>query len=647
MARRGRAERGSIRNRILAVYSAALLSMVLIFMPLANRLTNRLLGETAVQHTEQTLSQAAAALDRYVADIRHISDYLVAHRILLQTLREPSVENREAVERLLALSRDFRPDVVSILLFTPDGQFYSAERGLRLNTNWSYRDMPWYMEAVGARGEPCLSASYVSHAVRGRYPWVVSLSRAIFIHGELRGVLLMELSFDRMEAICSDLQLDNDGYVFLVDQTGELVYHPLQQLVYSGLKREPLDRLVHWTPQEQRVENQKTHKLYLVHGSATLNWNVVGVLDTTPRYVIQPMIFASIVILILIFIIFSFIIDMSIRYNLGRPLEELNNAILAFRRGYFGVRSNIHVNNELDPVGETFNDMAERIERLMEESHRISEEKRRSELRTLQAQIRPHFLYNTLESIIWTAELDRKEDVIAMTAALSRLLRATNADANQLIPLRQEMDYAEHYLFIQKMRYREKLTYELHLLKDLWEVKVLQLSLQPLIENAIYHGIKARKTGGRIYVDAWRSGDQLLLRVADDGVGFDLAAISEAEDWPSGEQELSEGGLGLSNIKERLRLYFGGGYGLSFYSRGVWRPLRSESENTELLSAAEPLPFEAGTLILIHLPYMVSPGDGGERPDEGGRGRSSSDEKQNGGTSNDGTFGEGKGGDKP
>lgn len=593
---------GSIRNRILSIFFVALLILLLVLIPIINGLMQNLFRTNVLAFTTETLTQVNNSIDIYVNQMRDISDYIVDNPEIMAGLEDEEILGETTVQSILNTVQSFRPDFVSLSIFAEDGRFFSGRNNLTLNRNWDYQAMDWYVDALAADGKPVLSASHVSHVLAGEYPWVVSLSRAIYHEGRLVAVLLIDLNFAQIEAICKEVNLSNDGYVFILGKNNEWVYHPQQQLIYSGIKSEPLGRI---PDNGDPFDNPLSQNIFLAHSPSAYGWTIVGVVSTKNLFPVQPLLWGAFSLLVGFFLLIYLAVNITLKYNIHEPLKDLTSSIRAFQKGHFGARANIHVNNELDLVGETFNSMTARIETLISDTKQIAEEKRRSELQTLQSQIRPHFLYNTLESIIWTAELGDKEDVIAMTSSLAKLLRASNANADQLISLQREMEYANHYLIIQKMRYREKLDYTLTLPEELKTARVLQLCIQPLVENSLYHGLKPLKEGGKINVDCWTCAAELLIRVADNGVGFELDDFSESSSLPKVSPS-SEGGIGLANVQERLRLYFGPSYGISFISRKQQISVRSDEALAEILAAAPVLPFACETSVILHLPYIAS-----------------------------------------
>jgi two-component system sensor histidine kinase YesM len=230
----------------------------------------------------------------------------------------------------------------------------------------------------------------------------------------------------------------------------------------------------------------------------------------------------------------------------------------------------IEQGNEIGTLGSSFNIMTNKIHQLMKQNTAVQEEKRKSDLKALRSQINPHFLYNTLDSIIWMAEGEKSKDVVLMTSELAKLLRQSISNDNERIPLEKEIEYTRSYLSIQKMRYRDKLDYEIIVEDRIRKEKVINLILQPLVENAIYHGIKYKGSKGKITIKGWGEDDNIFIRVSDDGIGMDTETLNQtmkkAKERDRTDESEKSGGVGVQNVNTRLRLYYGEKYGLHFES---------------------------------------------------------------------------------
>ena len=255
---------------------------------------------------------------------------------------------------------------------------------------------------------------------------------------------------------------------------------------------------------------------------------------------------------------FAMLAQRSLSHAIRKPIAELERFAGAIAEGDLQARADKPEVTELRGLTESLNVMAIKLQMLMEENRREQENLKRSELRILQAQIAPHFLYNTLDAIVWLAEAQRTDEVIHITKALSDFFRISLSQGRDWIPLSEEIKHLQGYLTIQKVRYRDILDYEIDIPQELYGELVLKLLLQPLVENAIYHGIKHRRGRGFVCVRGERRGDTMVLAVRDNGAGMTPERLKQVRahlemDAPA---EGEQGSYGLFNINKRIRLYY-------------------------------------------------------------------------------------------
>lgn len=233
--------------------------------------------------------------------------------------------------------------------------------------------------------------------------------------------------------------------------------------------------------------------------------------------------------------------------------------------GDFSVRTKEVESDEIAVLSRSFNDMTKQIGWLVEDIKRQQENLHMTETRLLQAQINPHFLYNTLDAIVWLAEAHKTEEVVHMVTALSSFFRTTLSKGKDFITVQEEKSHIQSYLEIQQFRYQDILDYEIDIEEELYEFVLPKLTLQPLVENALYHGIKNKRGVGHIQVLGRKEGDNLVFQVRDDGIGMTKERLCEVRQLIQGERALDQehSGFGLFNINERIRLYYGPEYGLS------------------------------------------------------------------------------------
>ena len=256
-----------------------------------------------------------------------------------------------------------------------------------------------------------------------------------------------------------------------------------------------------------------------------------------------------------------------------RSIMQLEGSVHRLTGGDLQARAPDMDVEELRELADQINVMANRLESLIERSRREQENLAKSELRLLQAQINPHFLYNTLDTIIWQAESGRSEEVIQLTRSLSDFFRISLSSGADWIPLESEVRHLSGYLSIQKIRYRDILNYAIDIPRDMMDGFIVKLLLQPLVENALYHGIKTKRGGGFIRVGAVREGEKVRFSVEDTGRGMNpetlarvIAAMRSGAPALAGASPDDDGGFGLRNVDARIRLYYHQSEGLQIES---------------------------------------------------------------------------------
>lgn len=275
-------------------------------------------------------------------------------------------------------------------------------------------------------------------------------------------------------------------------------------------------------------------------------------------------------VLLLGVIVFSVVAAWIISESIYIPIKKLHNVTTTITQNDLQALMTSDNANEIAELGISFNIMIGKIKELLDSKIKEQDNLKKAEFRTLQAQINPHFLYNTLDTIIWMAEAKKNDQVIDIVRALSSFFRISLSKGKDWITIHEEIERTRSYLTIQKMRYRDILDYRIEIDADVLNSTILKLILQPLVENAIYHGIKNKRSGGTVIVRAYRKEqDKVFLEVEDDGIGFTryrLAKIQDKINDDSDEINLEERGFGLENVNKRIKLYYGKEYGLSIIS---------------------------------------------------------------------------------
>ena len=334
-------------------------------------------------------------------------------------------------------------------------------------------------------------------------------------------------------------------------------------MIYSGMKQERIAEVMESRESSFLTEDDR---LYTISRSEKTGWIVVGV-----SYLSELMKGANkarnlyLIIALLLFaaaLLLAYLLSDAIT----RPITALEKSMKEVEKGNFEHAAlEVCAENEVGRLSQSFNIMTEEIQNLMEQSRHEQRIKRKYELKALQAQINPHFLYNTLDSIIWMAEWGKTQEVVQMTSSLARLLRRSISNEREVVTVAEEVEYTQDYLTIQKMRYKDKLEYEILVEQEIAQEGIVKLILQPLVENAIYHGIKYKEGKGMIRIRGFRQEDRIVLQVEDDGSGMDEETLTHI--FEKHTKDTKSNGVGLKNVNERLQLYYGTEYGLKYESK--------------------------------------------------------------------------------
>lgn len=272
-------------------------------------------------------------------------------------------------------------------------------------------------------------------------------------------------------------------------------------------------------------------------------------------------------ILVAIMVVVVCLITVPMVRGILRPVEELAKATKQVANGDFSARAHVYTKDEIAVLAEGFNAMAENMQSLIDEIKEDQQKLRQVDLRLLQEQINPHFLYNTLDTIVWLIEGNETDQAVDMVVTLSNFFRLTLSKGKEFISIREEEQHIRNYLEIQHMRYHDIMEFDIQIDQVLYQYQILKLTLQPLVENSLYHGLKYKRAKGYIHINGEKDGDCIRFTVRDNGVGMDEEELAQLQKEICKPCQETEKGFGLANVNERIRMHFGNEYGLRIESQ--------------------------------------------------------------------------------
>lgn len=464
-----------------------------------------------------------------------------------------------------------RADISSIMIFGKKKMLLNRSMYTYQKVALDYSKLDWYAKAV-AKPQDAIITGPNRHSFFDTDDEVISLSREVqsYENGTFRGVILINLNMNKITEICNSFQEKQENFICIINDKGELVYEQQngrERFAFDEKEnRQELNTALGKTKESCFRLNYRGEK-YLVTRTdmKTTGWTLVSMVPYKSVMAETMAISGVMILAVAITLIVTLFLLNRILTGVVKPLKKLEKYMVQVNPDNMDQRMEILTDDEIGHLSMKFNQMMDRIRNLKEQVIEEQEDKRKYELQALQAQINPHFLYNTLDSIIWMAETN-DSNIVAMTEALAKLFRISLNKGNEEISLERELEHVKNYLIIQSMRYADKFTYEISAEPGVERCRTIKLILQPIVENCIYHGIKKKRGTGKITIRAYRREQNLIIEVSDDGCGMPEEICRKILSDEIESENISGSGIGVKNVNERIQLRFGKKYGLSYSS---------------------------------------------------------------------------------
>ncbi|MFE6078411.1 sensor histidine kinase [Paenibacillus sp. NPDC057886] len=618
-----------LRNMPLR-YQLMLLFLLFAIVPsvglglLVNWTVERIVERQVEGHTMQLIGKVNEALDSKMENLQNMT-YLIAFDPDIVAFmkgktasdndtgtgtttsdKEPNVTEQDQLYGIKQTLQGFTtlyPEIAGIVLANGSGDYISNEMYPRARQSLTRED--WYKRASAnpgiftVLGQP-RERNITTH-VRYKDNEIVSVARSITdeASGRVLGVIMIDLKLRSVSQAARNVTLGKSGYVMVTDAEGRSVYMPEHPLV----EQIPADWFKSGDSGTFNAEADGKELLFLYQSSTFTGWRTVGVFPARESITEVRQIQFYVVSFVFVVCLFGLSTSLWFSRSIAQPIFRLMSYMRRAETGNLMSGRWSDRADEIGMLGRSFNRMLAQIRQLISLNELKERQKREAEMRSLQEHIKPHFLYNTLDTIHWMARKEGANDVSEMVGALSRLFRIGLSKGNDFLTLHAELEHITSYLQIQQTRYRDRLQYELIVPDDIRELFVLKLLLQPLVENAIYHGIKGRRGPGKIRVEAKTEQGKLLLLIQDDGAGMSGERLAEMEQLLASPMESLETAslpgkagksYGMLNVQARLRLTFGEEYGIVLDSKEgngtcvtIVHPLLRELPAVQLLDSKE------------------------------------------------------------
>ncbi|NLC33326.1 MAG: histidine kinase [Clostridiales bacterium] len=545
-----------LTSAFLLLVAIVLLFVLLLVVPRVSDM----LRASAVERTKETVLQGLSSVDIYIDSTLSALHYATG---LLP--RELDTDDSSWQEKLFFI-KSSRSDITAFSFFLEDGSLaYSTEGQLRISP-LRVRVSDWFKSALLWEGTVSyFSLPHVQELFQNKRSYVISASRSVSYtqNGQPKnGVLLMDIDYLSFSQIANGITLGQSGYVYLMDAEGTLVTHPKLPLISSGLLKEDREAVLSATLGITQDKALKRDRTLIVTTVNQTRWRLVGVAYGDEILTLQSAFIKTTAIVLISAALVSLAAAALMAYLVTRPIRSLEKRMRLVEAGDLNASVSEHGFREIRNVSSAFNHMLWRIRQLMDQIVAEQEVKRLHELNALQAQINPHFLYNTLDSIIWMEERGRSAQAVMMVSALAKLFRISISKGRNVILVYEELEHVRNYLIIQQMRFKDKFVYSISCEEELRNLHTIKLIVQPLVENAINHAMdELADRQLTIQVKTCQDDNFLYFEVSDDGVGIPPEKTLNLLTSPAGTS-----GIGLKNVHERIQLTCGKRYGLTIHS---------------------------------------------------------------------------------
>lgn len=469
-------------------------------------------------------------------------------------VEDDMVWGRATLMDLFTAMDNIEPSVGAITLFSNSGELVLSTREVQTASK-EIAVEDWFVKPLYDNSVVHYSSPHTQTIYAQELSDVISVTSAVeYIDGGVNksGILLIDMNFQGLDELSNITNLGEEGHFIIIDAEDNIIYSSEDKY---DVKSDSYSFATHQIFGGKPVTIDGDNMLMNINTIGATRWRIATFQNINSVELGLQRALYTIIVLVTITLIITVIVAYVVSSKITNPLSRLDDAIIKFQEGNIDSKVEVEGQKEIRIVSEGFNDMIDEIHRLMDRVVVEQEGKRKSEISVLQNQINPHFLYNTLDCIIWLAETNRNEDLVNTVNALSTYFRVSLSKGKQFISIAEELLHIKSYMTIQSLRYNQAFTYEVDCDESVADYRIMKLILQPLVENAIYHGIDKEDEDSYINIHVKDEGDIVCLSVMNSGYGITEEKIMDL--YRVMEEGNEKGSVGMKNVYHRVKLFYG------------------------------------------------------------------------------------------
>ena len=559
---------GSIQSTIMIAFSVISAAIMLCMGSVMYLRFSDLSKQEIMDNNQKLMDQTVESIEDYLINMRQVSDALYYDIIKENDISSQSDTIHSGMKLLYEANKE---NLRSIAIYNQYGSLLAAEPVVVQKEEPDVTKQKWFIQAMNRVENIHFSTPHIQNLFDDgtyRYYWVISSSRAVELTdgtSTQQGVLLVDMDYSGVSRMMERINATGNGqYFYLCDSNGKIIYHPRQVQIDNGMQKESSKKaaMAKETVYDEYVDG--AHRKIIVSTIGYTGWKLVCVTPYTSFTNKMLDVKQFVLLLILLMAMMLMLVNRLVSVRISRPIMKLNNSVTEYEEGK---EAEIFIggSREIRHLGRSIRKSYKQNTALMQKIVWEQNERRKSELDVLQSQINPHFLYNTLDSITWMIEGEKNDEAVFMISQLARLFRISLSKGHTIISIKDELQHAQSYMNIQKVRYKNKFTVHFEIEPEVLDYCIVKLVLQPILENAINYGVREMDDCGEIIVRGVKQGDEILLSVEDNGMGI---PEEEIEFLLTDTQRVHKkgSGVGLVNVNNRIKILFGEQYGLHIES---------------------------------------------------------------------------------
>ena len=548
----------SIRILFPLIMSISIVLCMISCMVMFSHFLSGYFVEEAVGEIGKQKNSLAQGIER---EIEEISDF--TNTIYYQNIRSCDFQSEAFSDSLHDVIEDAPDRIYGISLYDENGNCIWHSENM---SDLPAMDESWFVQAKTSIEIVYFGSKELVFADTMKHAFPVSRHIEYVDQGSMKsGVLRVQYYTDPVDTILNAYRNKKTEYCYLLDEKNQLIYHPFMKAIQSDLYEE---KTMEFLPEcENYLVKIYEDSKWVIEKQQIgyTGWKIIVVNSLANIRAENLSIYYMAWLMLLLVGIALIVLDILLFRNITDPVYQLMRTMKEFGKGNYQVKACEDGIGELKVLSEHFNRMADRLQKQMDEIRKNEREKRKMEKKLLQSQINPHFLYNTLDSIIWMIQSGEYKGAEEMVSLLAKFFRTSLSQGKDMIPLEKELEHATSYLAIQNIRFKDKFEFCVHADETLLKYLCPKLSIQPLLENAIYHGMEGMFEDGEIHINVYEKEDVIHIEVADNGLGM----TAEKIDYIMNNKVVSSkrgSGIGVRNVSERIKLIYGEEYGISITS---------------------------------------------------------------------------------